>query len=50
MVCTVCEDKYEASYDCDVLGHETDEGEYDVEIDGDVVVMYKCKHCGAFYN
>ena len=45
MKCTRCGDSYEASYDCDILGHETDDGAYDV--DGEE--KYKCKHCGEFY-
>lgn len=45
MVCTRCGDSYEASYDCDILGHETSDGAYDV--DGEE--KYKCKHCGEFY-
>ena len=45
MKCTRCDDSYEANYDCEILGHETDEGVYD--IDGEA--MYKCKHCGEYY-
>lgn len=46
MECTRCGDSYEADYDCEILGHETDEGVYD--IDGEA--MYKCKHCGEYYS
>jgi hypothetical protein len=46
MKCTRCEDSYEADYDCDILGHETNEGEYDTD-DG---TAFKCMHCGEFYN
>ena len=47
MVCTRCGDSYEASYDCDILGHETSDGEYDMD---DGSTAFKCKHCGEFYN
>jgi hypothetical protein len=47
MVCKYCGDQYEASYDCDILGHETDDGEYDMPGGG---TAFKCKHCGEFYN
>lgn len=46
MKCTRCGDSYEADYDCDILGHETNEGEYDTD-DG---TAFKCMHCGEFYN
>ena len=47
MKCTRCGDSYEADYDCEVLGHETNEGEYDMP---DGSTAFKCKHCGGFYN
>ncbi len=46
LVCTRCDYVEEASYDCDILGHESDDGMYD--IDGEA--MYKCKRCGEYYS
>lgn len=46
MECTRCGDKYEADYDCAILGHETNDGEYDMP---DGSTAFKCKHCGVFY-